>query len=352
VYFIEHNDIGAWNKEQVLLWISAHPEFTEFAKNFYTQSIDGKQLLSLRERNIRNFISGERSRITIGKQKDIISEVRNKVDEWQQRKPVAFAQTSTKNLPLYVIFTLFVLTVVLLICSNDQNCQRYLRDLFGGKGAAEGGPPSQPSTSPIDTPTSFIAMGRGSCLAANSKQPKFFMTRRAGDRQQCQDECVNTGSCAGIAFAKGEGGTAAQCRIYVANAVEVPDGFAEFGGEPGIPTQTDPTEAEQIFDCYAYGPQDQRIRDDADVDQKIDEALDEKETTFVPDDETNRAFDAKDMEWTTNEDGKWVGTIPNYVMPNDPSEQDKLREQIKKHIQDKYGVQKDKIEIVNMRNED
>lgn len=58
------------------------------------------------------------------------------------------------------------------------------------------------------------------------------------------------------------------------------------------------------------------------------------------------------MEWTTNEDGKWVGTIPNYVMPTDPEEQEKLRDQIKKHIQDKYGVKKDKIEIVNMRNED
>jgi len=39
-------------------------------------------------------------------------------------------------------------------------------------------------------------------------------------------------------------------------------------------------------------------------------------------------------------------------MPTDSEEQDKLREQIKSHIQEKYGVQKDKIEIVNMRNEE
>jgi hypothetical protein len=57
------------------------------------------------------------------------------------------------------------------------------------------------------------------------------------------------------------------------------------------------------------------------------------------------------MEWDTNEDGQWIGTIPNFHLPKDPEQIRILREQIAQHIQDKYGVPHDKIEIMNMRNE-
>jgi hypothetical protein len=83
-----------------------------------------------------------------------------------------------------------------------------------------------------------------------------------------------------------------------------------------------------------------------DDDTPTDEAIDGgSEENFF------QNFDPSKMEWDTNEDGQWIGTIPNFHLPKDPEQIRILREQIAQHIQDKYGVPHDKIEIMNMRNE-